>query len=244
MKTKIPVLTFLFFALTFLYSCESNECIKGEGDIVTRTLDIKDFTGINLKINADVSVSQGENQEIKVTGNANIIDIIKTAVSNNVWNIELEESCSDYQELSFEITIPDLSSVKISGTGHVSINDFENTGDINLGVLGTGVFDVYALNGTENMTIDIEGAGKVTGRKDFSSLKSLIINISGTANVHGYSFQTENCTVNVSGTSNCYVNVSEKLDVKISGTANIYYKGHPTVVSDISGTGNIIDDND
>jgi len=243
MKTKIPVFTILLFALTLIFSCESNDCIKGEGDIVTRTLDVDNFNGINLKITANISVSQKKEQEIKVTGNANIIDMIETGVNNNIWNIELEKSCTEYQELNFDISVPHINSVEINGTGHVSINDFENNGNLSLGILGTGIYDIYALNGTENMIIDIEGAGKVNGLKDFSSLKSLIVNISGVADVHGYSFQTENCNINVSGTSNCYVNVSDKLDIKISGTANIYYKGHPTISSDISGTGNIIDDN-
>ena len=66
------------------YSCEFYiESTKGEGEIESKTLNIDKFSGVNINFACDVIISQGESQEVKLTGHANIIDKILTKVSNN-----------------------------------------------------------------------------------------------------------------------------------------------------------------
>jgi hypothetical protein len=63
-----------------LSSCGNNNCIKENNDIITEALDVKDFKNIVLAGTANVVISQGETQEVKVTGSTNIIRGIKTDV--------------------------------------------------------------------------------------------------------------------------------------------------------------------
>jgi len=63
-----------------LSSCSNNNCIKENNDIITEALDVKDFKNIVLAGTANVVISQGETQEVKVTGTTNIIRSIKTDV--------------------------------------------------------------------------------------------------------------------------------------------------------------------
>ena len=63
-----------------LSSCGDNNCIKENNDIITEALDIKDFKNIVLAGTANVVISQGETQEVKITVSTNIIRGIKTDV--------------------------------------------------------------------------------------------------------------------------------------------------------------------
>jgi hypothetical protein len=49
----------------------------------------------------------------------------------------------------------------------------------------------------------------------------------------------QDCTIRISGSGNCEVNVVNNLFVQVSGVGDIFYKGSPTLTSDISGVGNI-----
>ncbi|MEM8909300.1 MAG: DUF2807 domain-containing protein, partial [Bacteroidota bacterium] len=81
--------TYSFLALLILFATSTQaqnwwgKSIKGEGPIVTETLDLSSFTGIGLGISADVLLTHGSEQSVKVEGQANIIENLKTKVSGD-----------------------------------------------------------------------------------------------------------------------------------------------------------------
>lgn len=72
---------------TFAFSKEYAS-IDGLGSVTTKTLQVDDFTGINIEGLEDVYICYGTEQTDTVTGHPNIISRIKTDVSNSTWNIE------------------------------------------------------------------------------------------------------------------------------------------------------------
>jgi len=50
--------------------------------------------------------------------------------------------------------------------------------------------------------------------------------------------KTKECEVEIYGSGDCDVNVSESLDVRINGSGNVTYKGNPAEVNQkVSGSG-------
>ena len=246
MKTKNIALLFVtLFALALISSCSmiSTDCVKGKGTITTSELSIGNFTGIDLAIANDVTISQGAVQKVEVTGHPNIIDKIKTNVSDNVWRIDFKSGCYKDYKLSVNITMPVLNYVGLSGTGDVTVNDFTEQSKLALDLSGTGDIILNNFEGIDNLSILLSGTGDIKANKNISTLKTLNCGISGTGDYIGFNISCENSTVNSSGTGDCQLTVSKTLTAKISGTGNIYYKDQPTINKNISGTGSIINKN-
>jgi len=240
---KVSFLAILVASL-FLSACSKEDtCINGQGAVITRTLSVASFTGIDLAGASNITISQGPTQIVKAIGQANIIDRVKTEVSNNYWSISLIDGCYDNYELSFEITVPNINEIDLSGSGNIIVNNFSNQGDLSIDIEGSGNITLNTFDGAENLSVDISGSGKIEGNADFSDLKTLAINISGSGDYTGFPIQTDECEINIPGSGNCSVYVRDVLVVNISGSGNVLYKGNPAITSNITGSGSIIDAN-
>lgn len=223
MKSLNFGLTALIITGIFFTSCEKEKlCINGEGSVITQTLNVADFTAIDLATACNVTITEGETLDVKAIGQANIIGRVKTNVSGGKWKIDLDKGCYEDYELTIAITMPNIEEVKISGHGDVSINGFENVAQLG---------------------VSISGSGNIIANEAFPGLQKLDISISGSGEFRGFPLVTKECDINVSGSGELEVNVTEKLNVNISGSAKVYYKGTPIITQKITGSGEIIDAN-
>ena len=241
MKNK---LIFILLSVMLFFACENNSnCINGEGAIITQTISIESFTGVNLSGAHNIIISQGAVQKVEVTGNANIIDKLETNIIGDIWQCKLKDDCYNHYELTVHITIPTLTSVKISGSGNISVNDFDNQGNLFAEIAGSGNISLKEFNGCQNFTANIIGSGHISGTENFDDLENLTINIIGSGNFNGFPVETKNCTIIIEGSGNCFVYVEDFLDVNIIGSGSVFYKGTPAINVNISGSGSVIDSN-
>ena len=234
----------LFSSFSFSSCFKDFWCVTGEGDIITETLDLDAFNSINALGAYDIVISQGETQFVEVRGHENIIERLRTHVSGKTWDIELEpEWCYTDYKLTIFITVPNIEEISITGSSDVLINDFVDQESLELHVSGTGDIELNDFLGCENLDVRISGSGDIECNGTFDKLKEFDIDISGSGNIKGYKAVTENCAISISGSGNCKVFVTHKLDINISGSGNIYYKGNPYISTNITGSGDIIDEN-
>ncbi len=241
---KTGILVALLTSFLFSGCSKDNDtCISGTGQIVSRTLSVPDFTGINSMGSNNVIITQGTEQEVIAVGHSNIIDRIETNVTGDVWDIELKNGCYNNYELTIYITVPNIEEVYIEGSGNITFNDFIDQGDLNLAISGAGNIDLNTFDGAENFSINIAGSGNITGKGSFPALKNLSINIAGSGNYSGFPIISDICNINIAGSGDCEVHVNDVLNVTITGTGNVYYKGYPAINTTITGTGNIFNRN-
>ena len=239
LATTTLLLSSLFFA-----SCEkSGICISGEGSIETRTINVASFSEVDLVEAGNVIISQGAVQKVVVTGHPNIIDRLKTNVDGNRWDIDLENGCYKDYDLTVNITVPNIKNVALSGSGNITVNNFESQGNLAVSIPGSGDIKLYEFNGTQNLDMKISGSGNITANNLLPNLVNTNIVISGSGNINAFPIITKNSDVLISGSGNVEVGVSDLLDVVISGSGKIYYKGYPVIYSKITGSGNIVNSN-
>jgi hypothetical protein len=243
MKSLTIASVAFLFILALSTSCTSDDCITGEGSIVTETLDLELFDALTLMGSNNVSIKQGEIQEIKVTGYPNIIKELSRSVRNKHWEIRLKDACYKNADYSVEITIPYLTEANLTGSGNIIVHDFIEQGDQTFRLLGSGNLSLAANSGTEALNVFLTGSGNVTTNADFTNLKSLDINITGSGDFSGFSIQTNTCNIAVLGSGDGYINVRDELDITINGSGNVNYKGNPVITSSITGSGKVIDSN-
>lgn len=227
-----------------LISCQKDYIyIKGEGPITTKSLDIANFSGLDLAEAANVVISQGSEQEVTVTGHANILDRIEERVSGDIWSIELEKGRYKDYELTVNVTVPNINAIYLSGSGQISVNDFTNQNDLVLDLSGSGRIDLNTFSGTEKMDIDISGSGTITGYNKLTSLKEVNIDINGSGGYNGFPVMSDVYKINISGSGTCQVSARNALEVTVKGSGIVYYRGNPSIMDHTNRAGSIINAN-
>ena len=241
---KLSFAGILIAGVMFASCGKESNCKSGSGGTETKTLNISAFTTVDFQEAGEVIISEGPVQEVLVTGDANVVNDIKTFVNNGHWEIDFDSRCYKNYDLTVYITLPKLEGAYLSGSGSITINDFTNPqNDLSLIISGSGTTFLSAFEGSEQLYVSISGSGNIITSADIPTLNLLDVNISGSGNYDGYSVITDDCDVNISGSGNCQVTVNNNLDVSISGSGSVFYKGNPAVSTNISGSGTVINAN-
>ena len=232
----------LLIALLTVTSCVDDDgffqdCEKGRGPIVEETLSLSDFTGIDLKIAANVYITQDDFFEVVAKGEQNVIDELELDVRNDTWEIEFDDCMKDY-ELDFYITMPKVEFLAISGLGEIRGETFFDPQDITLRISGSGEMCL----GLYSQNVD----AKITGSGDMElegTCEQFDLKITGSGDVGAFKMETERADVEITGSGDASVHVLEFLKVKITGSGDVFYKGFPDLDVDISGSGKVRDAN-
>ena len=260
MKQKITFLASLLLLGLVFTSCQEKKvfCISGEGEREAYTLEVSEFNGIDLQIQADVTLSQGPVQEVIVTAAPNIVENIEVRVADGIWEIDYDDCVKRSEDVTIDITLPDLTFAQISGSGSITgLTAFTDLNDLELNICGSGNMDMEAdcnelltkITGSGDMDLDMDCSSiesKITGsgNLDFSGTSpSHSIEITGSGNLRGFDLPTDDTNIRISGSGDCEVMANNNLDVKISGSGDVYYKGTPGINVDISGSGKLINAN-
>ena len=242
MKTRIIIIQATILLLgSIMVSCNKETgSIKGQGPIVEQTFILPTVSAISLNIDANVVLSHNETDEIRIEGQQNIISNIKMYVTaDGFWDISYFNNVKSHAGVTIYISSPFIDYITISGSGSVNtVNTFPDSTNVYLKISGSGNI---SFNTIAQMTdSEISGSGEIylTG----SSYEHRI-RISGSGSARAFNFPTSVTNVNVSGSGNTEVNVSNLLDVRISGSGNVYYIGYPQITTDISGSGDVISAN-
>jgi len=217
MKTNL-LLPILLLAI-LISSCTKDDDYIGSGSTITETRDVSSFTKVKSEGTFIVNIYQGTEQSVEVTADDNIMNKVRTTVSNNELKLYLSDGNYTDVTLEVNITVPNLNGLKNSGIGDIT------------------VFDVSY---TDNFNIDNSGSGDITIKGQVSELD---IRNEGSGIIYADQLISTNCKIKILGSGNCEVFCTNNLDVDIEGSGNVYFKGNPSINTNISGSGSVIDSN-
>lgn len=197
----------------------NQSCLTGQGNLITETFTLGDFSSIAFAPHANLLLTQGATQSVVITGQSNVMDELIVRVINDQLQIETDRCVRDIIPLEIEVTIPDVEALSMAGIGSITTKN--------------------ALN-VDELTLDIAGVGEVTlmGEAD-----NFDINIAGVGEVYAFDFSVNSCQVDIAGQADIEVTVSDVLNVNIAGSGTVFYKGDPTIDSNVSGSGTVVDAN-
>lgn len=235
MKTikQFTIYTMLLFAAT---SCIEEFNIRGNGVEATETRPVSIFSKVRSSGDFDIQITKGDEFEILVTAEENILPYIETTVSNNTLHIDIKgvHNVRNRLPMNVFITMPDLASVKQSGSGSIVTDHFSGD-NMELALSGSG--SVSTSVDVNYIEANISGSGWmiITGDANESDFS-----ISGSGNIDGSELTVDDCSANISGSGNMQINAVKTITARISGSGNIYYTGNPVTELNISGSGKII----
>jgi hypothetical protein len=213
--------------------------VPGSGQVKTETRSPGNFSTLEIRYPAEVTIQQGSTTSVKISAEDNLLPQLRTDVSAGRlvlrndeldWGARVEPS----KTVKVSITVKDLSELDFSGAGTVTLVSLKanslkvvlsGAGQVNLGKL-----ELKSLEGV------LSGAGniKADGRAD-----DVRLTISGLGNFEAPDLQSLSASVRISGSGNATLRVQDELNATVSGAGSIRYFGSPKITQQISGAGSV-----
>jgi hypothetical protein len=178
---------------------------------------VPEFHAIELAGTLEAAVTIGKPASVELTGDADLLDKVITTVKSGVLVLDTRFPEHDHgnHHMKALVTVPDLSSIAISGTGSMKVTGIAN----------------------ESLAISLPGTGAVTV---VGTTGALHVIVDGTGQVAAKDLAAKAVTVEVSGTGQATLRASQSLDATISGTGSIEVHGRPArVKKSVTGLGSI-----
>ncbi len=230
MKTKIVL---SFCSLILLTACVFGT--DGSRKVTTETRAVDKFSGVELKSVANVFITQGETQEVKIEAEDNLIQYITSEVKNGELIIDCKEHVNSHEPINVYITAKELCLLELSGSGNMITKNEINCDHLTLRLDGSGEMNISLKSLLLKATLSGSGNLHLNGTTAESTIR-----ISGSGNVNAQQMKSFTSTVNISGSGNTKVDVNNELTVHISGSGNVFYVTEPAkITTKISGSGEV-----
>ena len=190
----------------------------------------------------DVRITQGNTESVRVEAPDEVMSHITTEVDNGVLKIYNKRNENfhfgdlfRHKKILVYVTIKDVNSIVVSGSGDVDFRDGLRADKMSLRVSGSG--DVNGQLEAKSVETSISGSGdiRISGHAETSAVR-----VSGSGDYSGRGLITQNTDVHVSGSGDASIYATERVNASVSGSGDISYGGHPkNVMKSKSGSGDI-----
>ena len=236
---KKAVVLFVLITIT-LGSCIIdgwNHWISGNGNVIEENRDITGFSGIHVSSGIDVYISEGNDFDVMVEADENLMDVILTERNGDMLVVKTDRtSIRSARSKKVHITLPELSEIKISSAGDCEGQTPFKCDDLRIGISSAGDLMLEVEANRINLDISSSGDAKMAGSADYFD-----ISLSSAGDLHAYDLIAKRVDVNVSSAGDARVYATEEISMNASSAGNIYYRGDARVVqSRSSSAGNII----
>lgn len=219
---------FLSMILVFASCKKTGDCFKSTGDTISESRELEPFTSIELNDNVDLFLIADSVHSARVEAGENLIENIKTNVSNGVLTITNQNSCNWVRSLKNEfkvyLSLPHLKQLTCTGSGDVIGQGYLTTDTINIDLVdaySSVYLDLYA---TQVFARVHTGPGDIVlrGNADYCYTYS-----TGTGFIYSHELSARETWAFNSGAGDIYVNPIDTLRAEINYIGDVFYRGNP-----------------
>lgn len=211
---------------------------KGSGNMTTQTREVSDFHAVEVSYPANVFISQGTSESLKIEAEDNLLPGLQTRVRNNTLEIfyktDDRKAVRPTKPVTITIIVKNLDRVDFESAGKLDITGIK-TDSLTVSVSGAGDLKMKQI-ALQSLAVNLSGAGSMSGA---GTTDKLDLNISGFGSFEGKELSSKDATVQLSGAGSATVRAADTLDTEISGAGSVRYYGSPKVTKQISGVGDV-----
>lgn len=211
---------------------------KGSGKVTTQTREVASFKEVEVSYPAEVFISQGETESVKIEAEDNLLPGLQTRVRDGrleiFYKAEEGKAVRPTRPVKVTIVVKQLDSVNFESAGELNISGIEND-SLSVVVSGAGNLELDKV-AVKDLSIILSGAGSMNAA---GTADNLTMVISGFGSYDGKDLISKTASINLSGAGSATVNVEDSLDAQISGAGSVNYYGSPSVSKQISGVGGV-----
>ncbi|TPV32510.1 DUF2807 domain-containing protein [Paucihalobacter ruber] len=237
---KIALLSVLFL-LTINSHAQfwGNNTIKGNGEVTTVTRTTSNYDGVKCAGSFNFILVSGNEGNITIEGESNLIEHIITEVKNNQLIIKPENGMNlrPSRKYTITVTIPveGISEVSLAGSGKLWNEQILTSNELSVQLAGSGDMNLSLAN--KMTTAKIAGSGNLNLSGNTTDLK---LDLSGSGRLNAYELIANNVEASVAGSGDVRINCQDNLKAKVAGSGDIVYKGNPkTENTNVAGSGSI-----
>lgn len=231
MRSILPVL----LLAGILSSCADRDCVKGEGELEKRELDVAPFSAIVVQGPMDVVLHRGDAQRVEIEAQPNVADLLDTEVRDGQWILRTRQCIRSHKDITVNISVPTLRRIAIEGSGDVSGDAVYTTEQMELEISGSG--DMQVAVEAQQVTATIRGSGDLQIEGTCETFQG---SIHGSGDIDAMDLKCVRASTEVVGSGDLSIHVTEDLQATVTGSGNITYKGSPTRIDqNVTGSGGI-----
>lgn len=200
------------------------DTIRVSGEVVRTEVNLSGYTGLRVSnaFNAHVAFSDTE-EKIIVEANSDIQDRIVVKLEGNDLVVRLKRftSIRGNATLNVYITTKNIHFFDISGASSITLDsplELDTAGHIEI----SGASHFRGELRASDLEIDASGASDLDIYGEVGFLDAAL---SGASNLREYDLSVDQLDMRLSGASNAFLTVQEKIDIKASGASTLNYKG-------------------
>lgn len=242
MKRLSLILTFALLSLGLRSQATSPIRISAS-HLLDEERKVSNFTGIAIGGSIKTYVKIGNTESLRLEGDQEAIDQLITEVKDGTLSIRPKNSewkrwfknNSNNTRVTAYITVKKLTSLALSGSGSIEVEQTINTNSLDVALSGSG--SIKATVNTQTFDAAVSGSG---GLNISGKAKKADIAVSGSGGFSGRAFSAENVDAHVSGSGSVYIDAQKSIDAATSGSGSVNYTGNPSSVSKASsGSGRV-----
>jgi len=220
--------------------------IVGSGKLVTKDMDFKDFTIVEVGNAFKAEITQSNSHSVSITMDDNLFDYLQASKTGERLEIGLNPG-HNYRSITLrvKITMPNLYELGLSGAASGTVEGFSSSHGFVLRMSGATSLEMVDMSAGDT-EIELSGASHLTGgvtvggdvRFSVSGASTaelegaandLAVDASGASGVELSNFPVYNAEVVLSGAGRATVNLGGTLDADLSGASHLLYIGSPTM---------------
>ena len=236
---KVP--TVILGLLSLMATAQwGNQKIRGNGDVVTIERSVGKYESIASAGWFDVILVSGEEGNITLKGEENLLEYIETEVKNGKLTIKTEKGVNlkpSSWRGGIEITVPieEINGVSLAGSGDVISRTTIKTDTFQASLAGSG--DVNLSVETSDFKASLSGSGDMEFDGSADNFK---VSVAGSGDIDAFGLSADYVEASVAGSADLNVTANKGIKARVSGSGDITYKGNPSKIDNkTSGSGDI-----
>lgn len=228
MKNTLKIF-FLFSITILLNSCINNFGVDGNGNLETDKRKIDPvITEIYVSNSIDVVLTQGNNCNLEVTADSNLLEYIVTEQDGNSLYIKIKKNSNivNHNSLKAEITLPNITYISTSGASSLKTTNTIISKEIELKASSSS--DLVISLESENLTADASSAAEI-------KIKGKAINVkyeaSSSAAINAEKLFANYIDAKASSAGNISCSPIINLDAQASSGGTVHFENKPKTVN-------------
>jgi hypothetical protein len=200
-----------------LGKCSSGmNSVSGSGNLTSEPRTVSGFTAVSLSGSGHLILEQTGTEALTITAEDNILPYLTSEVSGTQLRLgpKSNTSLQTTQEITYRLTVKSLDALEVTGSGTVEAQGIK----------------------AERLQITVRGAGDLTMAGQATRQE---ISLAGAGNYRGEDLQSQAVTIDIAGSGNAVLAVSDTLEANVRGLGSVEYVGDPVVRQHVSGLGSV-----